>query len=48
VEFHFTPDQVAAFGDGVVLAIDHPDYLEAVELSPVTVAELLADLSEPA
>jgi len=48
VEFHFTPDQVAAFGDGVVLAIDHPDYLEAVELSPVTVAELLADLSESA
>jgi hypothetical protein len=48
VEFHFTPDQVAAFGDGAVLAIDHPEYLEAVELSPVTVAELLADLSEPA
>ncbi len=48
VEFHFTPEQVAAFGDGAVLAIDHPEYLEAVELSPVTVAELLADLSEPA
>jgi hypothetical protein len=48
VEFHFTPEQVAAFGDGVVLAIDHPEYLEAVELSPVTVAELRADLSEPA
>jgi hypothetical protein len=46
IEFHFTPEQVAAFGDGVVLAIDHPEYLEAVELSPMTVAELCADLGE--
>lgn len=44
VTFEFTDDQVAAFGDGVVLAIDHPEYLEAVELSPSTVAELRADL----
>lgn len=44
VEFRFTPDQVAAFGEGTILAVDHPDYLEAVELSPVTVSELLQDL----
>lgn len=44
VEFRFTPEQVAAFGEGTVLAVDHPDYLEAVELSPVTVSELLRDL----
>lgn len=42
--FAFTPAQVAAFGHGTILAIDHPDYLEAVELEPSTVAELLADL----
>lgn len=42
--FEFTDAQVAAFVDGVVLAIDHPDYLEAVELLPSTVAELRADL----
>jgi hypothetical protein len=37
--------QVAAFGDGPVrLAIDHPSYLEAVELSDVTHAELATDL----
>jgi hypothetical protein len=46
VQFHFTPEQVARFADGVVLAIDHPAYLEAVELDPVTVAELRADLIE--
>ncbi|MDO8364522.1 MAG: DUF3501 family protein [Actinomycetota bacterium] len=44
VTFEFTPQQVAAFGEGMVLAIDHPAYLEAVELSPATVAELRADL----
>ncbi len=44
VTFAFTPAQVAAFGQGTVLAIDHPDYLEAVELDSSTVAELLADL----
>lgn len=45
ITFAFTPDQVAAFGDGVVLAIDHPEYLEAVELAPSTIAELRADLA---
>ncbi len=45
IEFRFTPDQVAAFGEGTVLAIDHPEYLEAVELAPVTLAELQADLA---
>ncbi len=44
VTFEFTAGQVAAFVDGVVLAIDHPEYLEAVELLPSTVAELRADL----
>jgi len=44
VSFAFTPEQVAAFGDGVVLAIDHPNYLEALELAPSTVTELRADL----
>lgn len=45
VTFAFTPDQVAAFGEGTVLAIDHPQYLEAVELAPSTIAELRADLA---
>ncbi|MCB0955279.1 MAG: DUF3501 family protein [Ilumatobacteraceae bacterium] len=44
VTFEFTPAQVAAFGDGVRLEIDHPNYLESVELAPSTVAELLTDL----
>lgn len=44
VTFEFTPEQVEAFGDGVQLRIDHPAYLEAVELAPSTVAELRADL----
>lgn len=44
LEFEFTPGQVAAFGEGVQLVIDHPEYLEVVELSPTTVAELRADL----
>ena len=46
VDFRFDPHQVAAFVDGVVLAVDHPAYAEAVELSPVTVAELRTDLVE--
>ena len=37
--------QVAAFVDGVVLAIDHPEYLESVELLPSTISELRADLT---
>ncbi len=32
------------FGEGVVVAIDHPAYSEEVLLSPATVAELAADL----
>jgi hypothetical protein len=44
VTFEFTPAQVAAFGDGTLLVIDHPNYLEAIELAPSTVAELRADL----
>ena len=45
IEFRFSSEQVAAFGEGVVLSIDHPEYLEAVELSPVAVAELARDLT---
>jgi len=45
LRWELTPDQVAAFAGGpVVLAIDHPDYLEQTELSATTVAELLGDL----
>ena len=44
ITFEFTEAQVAAFTDGVVLAIDHPEYLEAVQLLPSTIAELRADL----
>lgn len=44
LEFEFSPEQVAAFGEGAQLVIDHPEYLEVVELSPTTVAELRADL----
>jgi hypothetical protein len=46
VQWKFTPAQVARFAEGVVLEIDHPAYREAVELDPVTVAELRADLVE--
>lgn len=45
ITFQFTPAQVAAFVDGVVLAIDHPEYMESVELLPPTVSELRADLT---
>lgn len=44
ITFDLTPAQVAAFRDGTVLAIDHPNYQEAAVLSPATVAELLGDL----
>ena len=46
VDVRFTADQVAAFVEGVVLAVDHPAYPEEVELAPVTVAELRTDLVE--
>ena len=47
IRFEFTPEQVAAFGGDagtVILAIDHPNYGEEIELLPATVAELRGDL----
>jgi Protein of unknown function (DUF3501) len=45
IRFEFTPEQVAAFAAGPVrIEITHPEYLEAVELSDTTHAELLGDL----
>jgi hypothetical protein len=45
IRFEFTPDQVESFASGPVrVDIEHPDYLEAVELSASTHAELLIDL----
>ena len=44
IRFEFTPDQVAAFDARVVLAIDHPNYPEEIELLPANITELLADL----
>lgn len=45
MSFDFTPAQVEDFARGpVVLAIDHPAYLEEMELSQLTVDELLTDL----
>lgn len=45
MSFDFTPEQVEEFARGpVVLAIDHPAYLEEMELSQLTVDELLTDL----
>jgi hypothetical protein len=46
LRWELTPDQVAAFRAGPVsVAIDHPAYLEVVELGDTTHTELLADLS---
>ena len=45
IRFEFTPEEVDAFADGRVrIEITHPEYLEAVELSDTTHAELLGDL----
>jgi hypothetical protein len=44
IDFRFTPEQVAAFGPGTELVIDHPNYREAVELAASTLDELRADL----
>lgn len=47
IRFEFTPDQVDAFAAGPVrIDIEHPDYLESVELSDITHEELLRDLRE--
>ena len=47
LRFELTPAQVAEFAIGpVLLAIDHPAYLEQVELSDTTHAELLTDLRD--
>lgn len=45
IRFEFTPEQVDAFAAGPVrVEITHPEYLEAVELTESTHAELLGDL----
>jgi len=45
LRWEFSPEQVASFAsDAVQLRIDHPEYLEVVELSDATHAELLDDL----
>ncbi|MFZ8969359.1 MAG: DUF3501 family protein [Ilumatobacteraceae bacterium] len=45
LRWEFSPEQVASFASGAVqLRIDHPEYLEVVELSDATHAELLDDL----
>ena len=45
IRFELSPAQVEAFADGPVrVEIEHPDYLEAIELSDSTHAELLGDL----
>lgn len=46
VRFEFTPQQVAAFHCPVVLAVDHPNYQEQIELLPAIVAELRTDLTD--
>lgn len=47
IRFEFTPEQIESFEHGAVrIEIDHPDYLEAVELSDATHAELLRDLRD--
>ena len=45
LSFELPKEQRAAFGPGVVLAIEHPQYSEETELSSTTVGELLGDLS---
>jgi hypothetical protein len=44
ITFELGPDQVAAFGPGTVLAIDHPHYREETELTSTTLSELIDDL----
>ena len=45
IRFEFTPEQIESFATGPVrVEIEHPDYLEAIELPDSTHAELLGDL----
>ena len=45
VRFEFTPEQVEEFAKGgVLVTCDLPNYLEAVELAPFAIEELLTDL----
>lgn len=45
IRFELSPEQVESFAAGPVrIEIEHPDYLEAIELSDSTHAELLGDL----
>ena len=44
ITFELTPAQRDAFRDGVVVAIDHPEYTEETELLPPTLRELATDL----
>jgi len=45
IRFEFTPEQIESFAVGPVrVEIEHPDYLEAVELCASMQAELLGDL----
>ena len=44
ITFQLTPEQCLAFGQGAVLAIDHPLYREEAALPPATLSVLLADL----
>jgi hypothetical protein len=46
IAFELSPQQCAAFGDGTVVAIDHPQYREETELSPATLGELAGDLGD--
>jgi len=47
IPFEFTSEQVESFTNGPArIDIDHPDYLEVVELSESTLAELLTDLRD--
>jgi hypothetical protein len=44
ITFELSPEQCAAFTDGTVLAIDHPQYREEAVLSAAAIGELAADL----
>ena len=44
ITFDFTADDIAGFGPGSALAIDHPEYIEQLELGAEMLSELQADL----